>query len=417
MDLLTNLEFNPKESTILHIDLNSCFATIEQQANHLLRGKPIAIAPYNTPKGCIIAPSIEAKRFGIKVGMQIQEGKLLCPNLIILEPDPQKYRNIHLAFRKLLATYTNNIEPKSIDEFVLDIEGYPAQKIGIKNVAAEIKNKIKQQIGDWLTVSIGIGPNRFLAKTASNLHKPDGLDEINISNFKKIYNNLNLTDLTGIANNNAIRLNKVEIHSVLDFYKASPNKLKLCFESVVGYHWYLRLRGWEPDNIQFERKSFGNSFALQKHEIDLEKITPILYKLVQKMTMRMRKSGYKTQGVHVSILYTNGCHWHQGMKTEASLSYFGDIYKIAYKILKHTPYKYPIRNLAVSCFNLSNKDVVQTSLFDDLPKKERLAESIDKINERWGDFVITPAKLLNSEKYVVDRISFGGVRELEDFII
>jgi len=202
----------------MHIDLNSCFATIEQQANPLLRGKPIAVAAYTTPSGCIIAPSVEAKRLGIKVGMRVKDGKLIYPQLIVLPPDPWKYRNVHLALRKLLNQYTDLVVPKSIDEFVLNLEGYPAFKKGMMNVGKEIKERIKKEIGDWLTVSVGIGPNRFLAKTACGLHKPDGLDEINKDNFKEIYSGLMLTDLCGIKKKNAIRLNNCGIFTVLDFY-------------------------------------------------------------------------------------------------------------------------------------------------------------------------------------------------------
>ena len=254
----TNLPFNPKSSTIMHLDLNSCFATIEQQANPLLRGKPIAVAAYSTPSGCILAPSIEAKKLGIKVGMRVKEGKLLCPQLQVLSPDPWKYRNIHLQLRDLISEYTADFSPKSIDEFVLNFEGYPSFNLGLKKVALEIKRKIKSQIGDWLTISVGIGPNRFLAKLASNLKKPDGLEEINCHNYQQVYSGLNLADLNGIKNANVIRLNNAGIFTVTDFYNSSIDKLKSAFHSILGYYWYLRLHGWEIDDVSSDRKSFGN---------------------------------------------------------------------------------------------------------------------------------------------------------------
>src|SRR3989344_3534104 len=180
---LTNLYFNPRPSVIMHIDLNSCFATVEQQANPHLRGKPVAVAAYTTPSGCILAPSIEAKHYGIKTGMRVKDGKLLYPGLIVLPPDPWKYRSVHLKLRKLISDYTADFNPKSIDEFVLNLEGYPCLVASsMQQVAREIKIRIKKEIGDWLTVSIGISPNRFLAKLASGIHKPDGLDEINKDN-------------------------------------------------------------------------------------------------------------------------------------------------------------------------------------------------------------------------------------------
>lgn len=418
MDYLTkhNLQFNPKSPTIMHIDLNSCFATIEQQANHHLRGKPVVVAAYSTPSACIIAPSVEAKALGIKVGMRVKDGRLLCPNLIIREPDPWKYRNVHLQLRRLLEDYTNNINPKSIDEFVLNLEGYPAYSKGMKNVAKEIKKRIKEEIGDWLTVSVGIAPNIFLAKTASGLHKPDGLDEVNRENFLEIYKTLELKDLCGIKTNNTVRLNKVGIFTVVDFYNASIQKLKSAFQSIVGFYWYLRLKGWEIDDVVFGRNSFGNSYAIPDKLSTSEQLAPILMKLVEKMSRRMRKAGYKARGVHVSLLYKDGNHWHLGGSLEEELFFSGDIYKTAYKILKKSPYKSPVHILAVSCYKLTQGENLQLNMFENTSKKHDLAKAVDKINDKWGEFVITPAKMLGMSDKVIDRISFGGIKELEEEI-
>ena len=202
----------------MHIDLNSCFATIEQQANPLLRSKPIAVCAYTTPMGCILAPSVEAKRFGVRTGMRVKDGKTLCPGLIILPSDPWKYRNVHLKLRKLISEYTADFVPKSIDEFVLDLDGYLSLLANsMQYVAREIKARIKKEIGEWLTVSTGIAPNLFLAKLASGLHKPEGLDEINKGNFLKIYSGLKLTDLPYIKMRNMLRLNSMGIYTGCDF--------------------------------------------------------------------------------------------------------------------------------------------------------------------------------------------------------
>lgn len=268
------LGFNPKPSTLMHVDLNSAFASIEQLADPFLRGKSVAVAAYDSPRGCIVAPSIEAKRFGIKVGMQVQEGQRLCRSLVVLPPDPPKYRWVHLQFKKLLSEYTENLTPKSIDEFELDLDGCPMPQGGIHALAREIKARIRQEIGESLTVSIGIAPNRFLAKTAAGLHKPDGLDEINCRNYEDTYNKLQLMDLCGIAQRNCVRLNQQRIFTVMDFYRARRSLLEAAFESVTGYYWYLRLRGWEADDVQFDRKSFGNAFALPTDLTTPEELAP-----------------------------------------------------------------------------------------------------------------------------------------------
>jgi len=424
------LNFNPKASTVIHIDLNSCFATVEQQANPLLRGKAVAVAAYVTPGGCIIAPSVEAKKYGIKVGMCVKDGKLLCPDLVVLSPDPWKYRNVHLALKRLISDYTDSFSAKSIDEFVLNLEGYPAFNRGLWNVAGEIKERIKAEIGEAITVSVGIGPNRFLAKVASSLHKPDGLDEINKDNFLKVYSSLALTDLCGIKIRNAIRLNGVNIYSVLDFYYAPFWKLKAAFCSIAGYYWYLRLRGWEIDDDTFVRRSYGNSYALPKPFKSAEELSPILQKLVVKMSSRLRKAGYKTRGIHLALSYRDGSFWHKGLSSFKVLFDSQDIYKQAYRLLLESPYKKAVREIAVSCFNLVKDNLLQLELFEDMEKKTSLVRAVDKVNERWGSFVLTPASMLGTNRYVPDRIAFGspgsdpnyefnkagGIRELEEFI-
>ncbi len=437
----------------MHIDLNSCFATVEQQANPFLRGKPIAVAAYNSPGGCIVAPSIEAKKIGIKVGMRVRDGKLICSDLIVLTPDPAKYRSVHLALQKILSDYTNELYPKSIDEFVLNLEGYPclgkrkkvffptssraergdlisktdchvasaprndnldAKSSAMQSVAKEIKQRIKKEIGEWITVSIGIAPSRFLAKLASNLHKPDGLDEINSNNFLDIYSSLKLTDLCGIDIRNTARLNSVGIYSVIDFYNAELWKLKAAFKSVAGYYWYSRLRGYEIDNVEFGRRSFGNSYALPKPLIYSEELSPILSKLVTKMGARLRRAGFVARGVCVSVSYRDGTRWRRAVSFQKTFFDSRDIYKKAFKILSKSPCKKPVRKLAVSCFNLFVSSKTQLDLFDDVVKKQKLVNAVDDINNRWGDFVITPAKmLLTDSASVPDRIAFGGVRELE----
>lgn len=412
---MENLSFNPKPSTILHIDLNSCFATIEQQANPLLRGKPIAVAAYATSNGCILAPSIEAKMQGIKTGMRVRDGKLLCPRLIVLPPDPWKYRNIHLALRKLISDYTADFNPKSIDEFVLNLEGYPSVNRGLLVVSSEIKTRIRREIGDWLTVSIGIAPNRFLAKLASNLEKPDGLTEINKENFRAVYSKLRLTDLPYIKSGNAARLSSVGIFSVTDFYSAPLWKLKAAFRSINGYYWYVRLRGWEIDDVVYGRRSYGNSYALPKPLVTLEELSPILSKLVMKMSTRLRNAGLKAKGIHLATAYRDGSFWHKGVSFEKEFFDVRDIYKSAFRILSLSPFFKPVRELAVSCFNLRSFNFLQLEIFENVEKKMKISSAIDKTNERWGDFVVTPARMLGTKDNVPDRIAFGGVKELEEF--
>ena len=164
-----DLQINYNDPLIMHIDLNSAYAMIEQQANPLYRHKPVAIAAYDTPRGMIIAASYEAKRKGIALGVNVREARLIDPKVIVLVPDPEKYFDAHRRFRKVLQSYTNEVTPKSVDEFVIDFRGSIAVQKGktLQDIGRQIKQDIKTELGEYVTVNVGIGPNRFLAKMAA----------------------------------------------------------------------------------------------------------------------------------------------------------------------------------------------------------------------------------------------------------
>jgi len=406
--------FNDAPSYLMHIDLNSCFATIEQQANPLLRGRPIAVAAYTSPNGCILAASIEAKKLGVKTGLRVKEGKSLCPNLIILSPDPDKYRHVHIQLRQLLNHYSPVVIPKSIDEFIIDFHHH--RFTNLFKVGQEIKNKIKQNIGEWLTVSIGFGPNRFLAKLASNLKKPDGLEEINYHNYLDIYSKLKLPDLNGINTRLTARLNAGNIYTVTQFYESTIYHLRSIFHSIAGYYWYLRLRGFEIDDIDFGRKSFGNMYSLPRPYQDPQDLSPILHKLVEKMSFRLRLSGYRSRGIHLGILYQDHSFWHQGKILNNYIFDSGDIFRALYRLLLSSGCQKPVANISVSCFDLTANPTLQLDLFSSVLKKINLNIAVDSINQKYGHFVISPSAMIGTSSLVPDRIGFGSIGDLTEYI-
>jgi DNA polymerase-4 len=135
------------------------------------------------------------------------------------------------------------------------------------------------------------------------------------------------------------------------------------------------------------------------------------------MSRRLRKAGYRAQGIHLSIVYRDLSHWHQGIKTQRILFESRDIYQQVVKLYKHCPYQKPVRELAVSVFNLTKDHTTQMDLFGTVKHQEQIAGAVDHINERWGDYVITPGRMLGFTDAVPDRIAFGGVKELEEFTL
>ena len=416
------MEFNKAQSTIMLMDINSCFATIEQQANPLLRGKPIVVAAFVTGKGAILAASVEAKRLGIKTGMRVMDAKNIYPRVVVLPPDPWKYRNVHLLLKNIIASYTNDFAPKSIDEFVLNLKDFlsaspcPCKASPCRHkmlhIALEIKKRIKEEVGDWITVSIGIAPNRYLAKIGAGITKPDGLNEINFDNFLDVYSKLKLTDLTGIKEANARRLNSVGIYTVLDFYNAPIWKIKAVFHSITGYYWHIRLSGYEVDDVEYERRSFGNSVAIGKSLYKVSELSPILARLTEKMCGRLRESGYTAGGIHLGLAYKSGEYWHEGHSLGRQCFDSKDFYRAAVRLLINASPVSPVLNVAVSCFGLSRETSLQLEFFEDVGKKENLTNAIDDVNKRWGEFTVSSARSLGGAKVVMDRIAFGGVKEL-----
>jgi DNA polymerase-4 len=237
--------YNPEVPMMMHIDLNSAFATIEQQARPLLRGRPVAVVNRRTEYTAIVTASYEAKALGVKVGMRFKEAAQLAPDLIAVESDPAKYRFVYRKLMRIMSDYSPNVVMKSIDEGVIDFQHMVSPRPLIE-IGYEIKQRLKDEIGIAMRCNVGIGTNRFLAKTAAGLHKPDGLDVISIDNLRQTYETLELQDLTGIARHNAARLNAVGIYTPLEFLDADPIGLeKVVFKSIVGLQWHQRLRGYE----------------------------------------------------------------------------------------------------------------------------------------------------------------------------
>lgn len=404
--------FNPEEVSVMHVDLNSCFASVEQQANPLLRGKPVAVAAYATPSGCVLAASVEAKVRGVKTGMRVREARVLIPELVVLEPDSDKYREVHGRLKRVLECYTDVLVAKSIDEYVLDLKRTPALKRGLVEVGGEIKRRIRQEVGEWMRVSIGLSTNRNLAKVASNLRKPDGLEVIDKNNFWEVYGRLKLEDLHGINERLAVRLNMAGMRNVREMYEADVWKLKEAFGSALAYYWYSRLRGWEVDEVEWGRKSFGNMYSLPKATKEVEELSPILMKLVSKAAARMRRDGYTARGVWVGMRFAGGGYWHKRKTGEKELVDSRVIYRLALRLMREG-LSDRVGNLSVTCFGLSRRKEVQMSLFGEVERERRVMEAMDELNEKWGYWSLMPATMGRTENVVRDRIGFGNVKGLE----
>lgn len=399
----------------MHIDLNSCYAIIEQQANRLLRNKPVGVAAYTTERGFIIASSYEAKRQGIKL-MRIMDAKKIDPSIIILPPDPEKYFYAHRRFKAVLERYTDLVTPKSIDEFIVDFQGSAAVRDGqsLIDVGYQIKEDIKKSLGDYVTVNVGIAPNRFWAKVAAGMDKPDGLTVIRGEDFHNVLGQLDLIDLPGINYRYKARLNLEGIFTPLDFIEAPEWLLKgPVFKSIVGHYWYLRLRGHEIDAERFPIRSFGNDFAIREWTYDKEQISKYIMKLAEKTGRRMRHHDFQAHGVYLGLAFDNGKWWGQGRKSEAPIYSTQEIYLKLMRLFKSIDFPARCTHVNIAVINICPATPVQLRLFDPPDRTfKSLAEAADKINDTYGEFTVYPAKMANMEHVIIKRVPFGSVRDI-----
>ena len=413
---MTDLPINYNRPLIMHIDLNSCFAIIEQQANPLIRHKPVAIAAYDTPRGAVIASSYEAKALGIKLGVNVREARLLCRDVIVMMPDPDKYFDAHKRFKQVLLNYTDTVTPKSVDEFVIDFRGSLAIQRGkrLEDVGYEIKADVKAALGEYVTVNVGIGPNRFLAKLAASLHKPDGLDVIDGNNLEEIYSQLTLVDLPGINVRYEARLNAGGIFTPLHFLHAPlPLLKKRVFKSINGYYWYLRLRGHEIDGVDFGRKSYGQQYALGDKTADREKLSRLLMKLCEKTGRRLRANNHLATGIYLWLSFENRTYWAKGKDTKADIYSTQDIYLHAQRLLNQALIPARVTNIGVTVYKLKSTTPEQLGLFDGTRLDTKsLARAADLVNDKYGEFTMVPATMANMQDVILKRVAFGSVRDL-----
>ena len=407
-------EFNPERPLIMHIDLNSCFATVEQQARPMLRGKPVAIVNRRTEHTAIVTASYEAKAKGVKVGMKLKEARILCPDIIALESDPSKYRYVYHKLLDIMRDYSAHVTMKSIDEGVIDFHHTSHAIAGrdLVEIGQEIKQRLKDEIGVWMRCNIGIATNRFLAKTAAGLHKPDGLDVITSHNIHEVLEGLKLTDLTGIAHRNEHRLNSVGICTPLQFLDADVVTLqKVVFKSVVGEWWYKRLRGYEVDDVETHLGRVGRQYVLERFDLTHTEVLQRLHHLCESVGSRLRSQGKAARGVYVYAKTLERGYWHSS--TLSPLPFYSDraIYLQASQLFNKAPDM--LREIGVHCYELTDFEESQLSLFaDEMTRERQVAGAIDAINHRFGERTVHSADTLNTGIYVSTKIPFGSTRYL-----
>lgn len=406
--------YNTAEPRIMHIDLNSCFASVEQQSRPLLRNKPVAIVNRATEHTAIVTASYEAKDVGVVVGMKLRDAKKLAPGIIAIESDPAKYRYVYRKLLGIMQDYSAHVTMKSIDEGVIDFHQAPASITarGLEAIGREIKQRLKDEVGCAMRCNVGIAPNRFLAKTAAGFNKPDGLTVITHSNLREMLGRMSLTGITGIARRNEARLNAIGIYTPLEFLDASEEVLrKIVFKSVNGTQWYKRLRGWEVDDVCSDVKRVGRQYVLERFDLSRDDILRRLHHLCESVGWRMRSQNKVARGVYVYTRTTDRTYWHACRISPMTFFSNQTIYEIARTLFTDAPER--IREIGVHCYELQPGTISQLSLFaDEIARERSVVGVMDEINTRYGERTVVSADTVDTGIYISQKIPFGSTRYL-----
>lgn len=404
-------DINCSRPLIMHIDLNSCFATVEQQSRPTLRHKPVAVVNRAHDNAVIVTASYEAKASGIKTGMRLKTARLLCPSLTAVESDPPKYFHVYRQLLGILGDYSPGVQMKSIDEGLIDFSCSP-REVGERDlleVGKEIKQRLRQEIGEYMSCNVGIGTNRFLAKTAAGFDKPDGLTLIDHRNLRQMYAKLELEDLTGIAGGFGRRLRQLGIGTPLDFLLADRGVLeKQVFKSRVGALWHKRLRGWEVDDVEYGMKTIGRQFVLDGKGLSHAQVLQRFYGLCEDVAFKLRSQGVVAGGVKIYVKPSEGGLWKNHILQERLFDDEKTLFRLVRQMFASAPL--PIFEIGVTCYALAPKSQQLMDLFGEAQEATQLTEAVDKINHFWGLRTIHSATTLGTKEAVQGKVPFGSTR-------
>lgn len=406
-------------SRLMFADMNSFFASVEQQERPDLRGRPVIVVPMAIDTTCAIAASYEAKALGIKTGTGVKIARKVCPEVAIVPARPDLYLRYHHDIVDVLHTHFVDVRPLSVDEMVCRIDRLHATETAEIQLARQVKTAIQTRLGAWMRCSVGIAPNVFLAKVASERQKPDGLTVYNTQNLPDALFHLELPDLPGIGAQMLARLNRYGICTVRDLYDADTIRLRRAWGSVVGARWYWMLRGSQEadygQSIGQVRKSVGQSHVMPPEFRNREGAQKILLRLFSKALKRLREYKQVASNVEIRIDY---CHqydyseysWRKRsskhLHSNADTAWIKALRPLLESIPQTRFNYYPLRVSITFTGLLAEQDQNLTlDLFSEEPDRAALARVVDGLNAQGKSVDIASVFWLRDQ--APKRIPFG----------
>ncbi len=379
----------------LYIDMNSFFASVEQQEDPSLRGRPVGITAIAAESGAVVAASYEAKAFGVKVGTRVYDAKRMCPGIVFRQSRHRLYVRVNQKIAAVLDEMGELERIRSIDEFQVALGGTTGELEGAMDLARRMKAAIRERVGSELRCSVGIGPNQLLAKIAGKLQKPDGLQWLSPENMPDRLSHLQLDDLPGISRGIKTKLNKAMIWNIPSLYALDPRHARLIWHSVEGERFVRALQGEDIPLGETQRNGYGNSKVLAPKYRRPDQARLVGRWLTEKATERMRRDDFCAQRftLHIRIMPKGG--WAKSQSVNASqdtqimLNIFENLWR---KMLIIQPNV--IGSVSVQLSDVLPLSQRSGELFLPLEpaaqnRNEKLSAVVDRINHRYKSRVIT----------------------------
>jgi DNA polymerase-4 len=402
----------------LFLDMNAFFASVEQQEDPSLRGRPVIVAPVMADNTVAIAASYEAKKYGIKTGTRVGEAKRLCPHLLIVEGHHDKYREYHNKIVDVIHSLFATVKVLSVDEMACRLS--PLQRETEEQLALRVKAELHDRAGDWLTCSIGVAPNIFLAKVASETMKPDGLTIWREEDLPHATFCLGLRDLPGIGPSMHARLESRGIRTVEQLYQASSDDLWRVTGSIVGKRWHHMLRGSQEADYGTvepeERKTVGHSHVLPPSMRSPEGAERVLLRLLSKALKRLRAYDQAAGAVFLTVKYA--CRDERGYRKYAwkghssghqpiddDVSWMHVVRGIVGGMPPPKSGFEPVQ-VGIHFSDLVLRPNLTPCLFGLADRLHSLSKTVDDLNARFG-YKVDLASVYWLKNRAPDRISFG----------
>jgi DNA polymerase-4 len=368
----------------LLVDFNSYFASVEQQVEPRLRGKPIGVVPMLADTTVCIAASVEAKTFGVKTGTKVAEARRLCPHIEFVIARHELYIDIHHKAVAVVDSYVPVRKVLSIDEMDCELTGRWREPARALEIARKVKAGLAEKVGECLRTSIGIGPNTFIAKTASDMMKPDGLVLIEKAELPERLYKLGVRELSGIGKAMEKRLADHGIRTVRDLAARSKDELRSVWGGVGGEIMYQRIRGEEQHEAETDTHSISHSSVLGPDRRTPELAFAVINRLTQKAAMRLRKAGYYASRFSIAVKYLDGSRWDTEMRlvdTQDTVTFLHALDKLWAKRPKD---RRTILQVGMAYSDLVAEADRSGSLFASEAKSKSLYSTLDSLNARFG---------------------------------